>query len=99
MTISGSVKGTITFNGEEIGYIAIVSGSYWEDEGDYWTPPSSDSEGPFFEDIDEVEYEDYEQHQDEIDALIKEDVEEHKDWDSCDWDEPEPYEPEPPEED
>ena len=85
MTISGSVKGTITYNGEEIEYTACVSGNYWEDKGDYWTPPSSDSEGPFFEDIDEVCYEGYDEHKAEIDALIKEDVEENKDWDSCEW--------------
>lgn len=97
--LSGIVKGTISYNSIEIGYKAIVSGTYWEDKGDYWTPPSSDSEGPFFEETDEVFYEDYEQHQTEIDQLIKDDVENNKEWDDCKWDDPEPYEPEPPEED
>lgn len=109
MTISGSVKGKVTYCDHEIEYTANVSGDYWEDKGDYWTPPSSDSEGPFFEDIDEVVVYDmeewcewYDKHCDKIDALIKEDVEEHKDWDDCEWNwddliqEP-PYD-EPPEE-
>jgi hypothetical protein len=98
--ISGTVTGQITYNGEEVEYTAVVSGDYWEDPGDRWTPPSSDSEGPFFESVDETNYEDYEQHQDEIDKLIKEDVEEHKEWDSCewDWDDDEPPYDDPPEE-
>lgn len=97
--LRGTVKGTITYNGEAIEYTANVSGTYWEDKGDYWTPPSADSEGPFFEETDEVFYEDYEQHQTEIDQLIKDDVENNKVWDDCEWDWDQANEPDPPEED
>ena len=93
MKLSGSVTGTVMYNNREIEYTAIVWGNYWEDKGDRWTPPSSDSEGPFLDEIDEVIIYDmenwcewYDKHSDEIDALIKADVEEQKDWDDCEWD-------------
>lgn len=100
--LSGTVSGAITYKGVEIAYTAYVSGTYWEDKGDYWTPPSADSEGPFFEETDEACYEDYEQHQAEIDQLIKDDVENRKDWNDCNWDWDQADEdryPDPPEED
>jgi hypothetical protein len=102
--LSGTVNGAITYNGVEIAYTASVSGTYWEDKGDYWTPPSADSEGPFFEETDEVIAEDgiYEQHQAEIDQLIKDDIENNKSWDDCNWDWDQADEdryPDPPEED
>lgn len=93
MTLSGTVKGLVVWNGIEIEYNAIVYGNYWEDPGDRWTPPSCDSEGPFLDEIDEVIIYDmenwcewYDKHSDEIDALIEEDVEKNKDWDDCEWD-------------
>lgn len=96
MNMSGTVNGVITYNGITMEYSASVSGNYWEDPGDRWTPPSADSEGPFFEETDEVIVEDgiYEQHQTEIDQLIKDDIENNKSWDDCDWDWDQANEPE-----
>ena len=98
MNMVGTVKGTIHYADTDMEYVANVSGNYWEDKGDYWTPPSSDSEGPFYEDTDWVDYDEYETHREEIDAIIKNDVEENKEWGDCDWDwDNEPDYPDPPE--
>lgn len=86
-------------------------GRMYMPNGDPGYPDEYDSEGPFFEDIDcvyindkdgvEVPEDDkiYESNRDMIDQLVKEDVEENKDWDDCNWDDPEPDYPDPPEPD
>ena len=117
-SLTGHVSGTTQWESYTVEYTARVSGEYYFQKGrmympngDPGYPDEEDYEGPFFEEVaevnlldtDEVQIEGdkeiYKNNQAMIDLAIQRDVEENKEWDDCSWDEPEPYEPEPPEPD
>lgn len=100
---SYTVEYTVNVSGEEY----FQKGRMYMPNGDPGYPDEYDSEGPFFEDVDEVNLLDaegvqvensdeiYKANQSVIDLAIQKDVEDNKDWDDCNWNDPEP--PEPPE--
>lgn len=100
---SYTVEYTVNVSGEEY----FQKGRMYMPNGDPGYPDEYDSEGPFFEDVDEVNLLDaegvqvensdeiYKANQAVIDLAIQKDVEDNKDWDDCHWSDPVP--PEPPE--
>jgi len=82
MIISGTVSGSVTYCDHEIEYTVIVNGECTDlNTGDI-----------IFEGIEEVFISDmegwcewYDKHSDEVDKLIREDVDK-KGWDDCQWD-------------
>lgn len=117
-SLTGTVAGTVQWEGYTVEYTVKVTGEEYFQKGRMYMPNGDpgypdeyDSEGPFFEDITEVNLLDaegvqvenddkiYEANQEVIDLAIQRDVEENKEWDDCSWDDPEPDEPDPPEPD
>jgi hypothetical protein len=115
-SVTGTVSGKTEWEGYTVEYTVRVSGEEYFQKGRMYMPNGDpgypdeyDSEGPFFEEIDEVNLLDaegvqvenddeiYDAHKEVIDLAIQRDVENNKEWDDCSWDYPEPYEPEPPE--
>lgn len=102
---SYTVEYTVNVTGEEY----FHQGRMYMPNGDPGYPDEYDSEGPFFESIDEVNLLDsegvqvendgeiYDANKEVIELAIQRDVEANKEWDDCNWDDPEPYEPDPPE--
>ena len=115
-SVTGTVSGKTEWEGYTVEYTVKVTGEEYFQQGrmymsngDPGYPDEYDSEGPFFEEIEEVNLLDaegvqvdnddeiYKNHQEVIDLAIQRDVENNKSWDDCSWDDPEPYEPDPPE--
>lgn len=114
--LTGTVSGKTEWEGYTVEYTVRVSGEEYFQKGRMYVPNGDpgypdeyDSEGPFFEDIDEVNLLDaegvqvenddeiYKNHQEVIDLAIQRDVENNKEWNDCSWDDPEPDYPDPPE--
>ena len=112
----GNVSGSFQWESYTVEYNARVTGEYYFQKGrmympngDPGYPDEEDYEGPFFDDVLEVDLVDtegvqvanddeiYKNNQAVIDLAIQRDVEENKEWDDCKWDDPEPDEPDPPE--
>lgn len=106
--MTGTVSGSIEYEGKTIEYEVNVSGSYYYSKGrmymkngDPGYPDDEEYEGPFFEDIDDYTIYDDEGNEcteercEQIELLIQKDVEDNKEWDDVEWDEPEPDYPEP----
>lgn len=108
-TVSGSfqwesytVEYTVNVSGEEY----FQQGRMYMPNGDPGYPDEYETEGPFFESIEEValldtegvQIEDdetiYESNKEVIDLAVQRDVENNKEWDDCSWEE-EPDYPEP----
>ena len=114
----GTVTGKTEWEGYTVEYKALVSGEEYFQQGRMYMPNGDpgypdeyDSDGPFFEDIDEVylldaegvqvenDDEIYKNNQEVIDLAIQRDVEDNKEWEDCVWSDPEPDYPDPPEPD
>lgn len=116
-TLTGHCSGSFQWESYTVEYTALVSGEEYFQKGRMYMPNGDpgypdeyDSEGPFFEDIDEINLLDsegvqvensdevYKTNQSVIDIAIQKDVEDNKNWDDCTWDEPDcPYPDDPPE--
>ena len=113
-SLSGNCSGSFQWESYTVEYTVNVSGEYYFQKGrmympngDPGYPDEEDYEGPFFEEVDEVNLLDaegvqvensdevYKTNQAVIDLAIQKDVEDNKEWDDCNWNDPEP--PEPPE--
>ncbi|MBR6135569.1 MAG: hypothetical protein IKQ22_03695 [Clostridia bacterium] len=113
--LRGTVSGTVEWDEYLLEYSATVTGDYYFQKGrmympngDPGYPDEEDTEGPFLDEIQEVNIMDingnyieeseadhiYETYQEEIDKAIEEEIEERVDWDDCDWEDPEPDYPE-----
>lgn len=114
-SLTGNVSGRIQWESYTVEYTANVSGEEYFQQGrmfmpngDPGYPDEYDSEGPFFEEVTEVNLLDadevqieggeeiYKTNQAMIDLAIQRDVEDNKNWDDCSWDDPEPPEPDYP---
>lgn len=113
-SLIGHVSGKTQWESYVVEYTARVSGEEYFQKGRMYMPNGDpgypdeyDSEGPFFEEVEEVNLLDadevqiegdeeiYKNNQAMIDLAIQRDVEDNKEWDNCSWEDPEPYEPEP----
>lgn len=112
-SLTGNVSGRIQWESYTVEYTANVSGEEYFQKGRMYMPNGDpgypdeyDSEGPFFEEVaevnlldtDEVQIEGgeeiYKNNQAMIDLAIQRDVEDNKEWDDCFWnDPPDPQEP------
>lgn len=114
--LTGTVSGKIQWENYTVEYTVNVTGEeyyragrMYMPNGDPGYPDEYETEGPFYEDVSEVDlldangtqlpddYDIYETNKEVIDLAIIRDIENNKEWDDCSWDEPEPYEPDEPE--
>lgn len=114
--LTGNCSGSFQWESYTVEYTALVSGEEYFQKGRMYMPNGDpgypdeyDSEGPFFEEVDEVNLLDaegiqvensddiYKANQSVIDLAIQRDVEDNKNWDDCKWNDPEPPEPDYPE--
>ena len=110
-SLTGTITGKIAWESYTVEYTVKVTGEeYFQkgrmymSNGDPGYPDEYDSEGPFFDEIDEVHLLDaegvqvenddaiYDANKEVIELAIQRDVEDNKEWDDCSWNDPEPPE-------
>ena len=117
--MKGTVSGTVEWDEYLLEYSASVTGDYYFQKGrmympngDPGYPDEEDMDGPFLDEILEVNIMDldgdyipeaeadhiYNEHQEEIDKAIEDEID-NTDWYDCDWEDDEPDYPDPPEPD